>query len=73
MKPLSEKVTNLEIKQAVVEVSLCDVKSDLDAFIQDTKKNFYGIRKLIFKSMIAIIGLLLTIIGFFVNMYFNIR
>ncbi len=68
MEPLSEKVTNLEIKQAVVEVSLCDVKSDLDTFRKDTKENFKEIRKIIFRGMVAIISLLLTIAGFCIKL-----
>jgi len=66
-EPLKEKVTNLEIKQAVVEVTMGELKTDIESLRNEVNIGFCEIRRLIFKGLVGIIGILLTALGYFIK------
>jgi len=66
-EPLKDKVTSLEIKQAVTEVTMTDLKEDIENLREETTQGFRDIRIFMQKALVGIIGLLLTIIGYYVK------
>lgn len=65
---LNEKVANLETRQAVTDVSMCDLKEDIVSLKKQVDTGFKDITSLVLKGMCATIGILLTMVGFFVKM-----
>lgn len=68
-EPLKEKVVSLEIKQAVTDESIVEIKENIKELRKEVKVGFDEVRKLVFKGLVGIIGILLTAIGYCVKMF----
>ena len=65
---LKEKVQKLEVKQAVTDSTLREIKDDLGILRNEVKSGFSETRKFMLKGLCWIIGILLTALGYYIKM-----
>ena len=65
---LKEKVQKLEIRQAVTDSVLREIKDDLSIIRAEVKSGFSETRKFMIKSLCWLIGILLTALGYYITM-----
>lgn len=65
---LKEKVQKLEVKQAITDSVLGEIKEDLGILRVEVKSGFKEIQKFILKLLCWVIGILLTALGYYIKM-----
>jgi hypothetical protein len=64
---INEKIQNLEVKQAITDTVLKKIVEDISTLRVEVKTGFKENRKLMFKGLCWLIGILLTALGYYIK------